>query len=80
MSQNITDYVQQIVSKLTGNADLLAQFKKDPKQLISGLLGKELEGDVLQQVIQAVQGKVNLEGAAKNAGGLLAKLKGLFGK
>ena len=80
MSQNITEYVQQIVSKLTGNSNLLEQFKKNPAKIVTDLLGIQLDGDVLQNVIKAVQGKLNLDDVAKNAGGILGKLKSLFGK
>ncbi len=80
MSQNITEYVQQIVTKLTGNNSLLESFKKDPAKIVTDLLGIKLDGDVLQAVIKAVQGKLNLDDVAKNAGGILEKLKGLFGK
>lgn len=80
MSQNITEYVQQIVTKLTGNSSLLESFKKDPAKIVTDLLGIKLDGDVLQAVIKAVQGKLNLDDVAKNAGGILEKLKGLFGK
>ena len=80
MSQNITEYVQQIVSKLTGNNSLLEQFKKDPAKIVTDLLGVKLDADLLQNVIKAVQGKLNLDDVAKNAGGILAKLKSLFGK
>ncbi len=80
MSQNITEYVQQIVAKLTGNNNLLEQFKKDPAKIVTDLLGVKLDGDLLQNVIKAVQGKLNLDDVAKNAGGILAKLKSLFGR
>ncbi len=80
MSQNITDYVQQLVSKLTGNSNLIEKFKKNPAQVVTELLGVKLDGDVLQNVIKAVQGKLNLDDVTKKAGGLLGMLKGLFGK
>ena len=80
MSQNITEYVQQIVSKLTGDSSLLESFKKNPAKVVTDLLGVKLDGDLLQNVIKAVQGKMNLDEVAKNAGGILAKLKSLFGK
>lgn len=80
MSQNITEYVQQIVAKLTGNNNLLEQFKKDPAKIVTDLLGVKLDGDLLQNVIKAVQGKLNLDDVAKNAGGILAKLKSFFGR
>ncbi|MBR6186933.1 MAG: hypothetical protein IKQ41_11810 [Clostridia bacterium] len=80
MSENIAKYVEQIVSKLTGNNNLIEQFKKNPAKVVSDLLGIKLDKDILQAVIKAVQGKLNLTDVAKNAGGLLAKLKSLFGK
>ncbi len=81
MSQkNITEYVQQIVAKLTGDSGLLESFKKNPAKVVTDLLGVKLDGDLLQNVIKAVQGKLNLDDVAKNAGGILAKLKSLFGK
>ena len=80
MSQNITEYVQQIVSKLTGDNALLEKFKADPGKVVSDLLGIQLDGDLLQNVIKAVQGKLNLDEVVKDAGGLLDKIKGIFGK
>jgi len=80
MSQNITEYVQQLVSKLTGNSSLIEQFTKNPAKIVTDLLGVKLDGDVLQNVIKAVQAKLNLGDAAKNAGGILNKIKRLFGK
>ena len=80
MSQNITEYVQQIVSKLTGDNNLLEQFKKNPAKIVTDLLGVKLDADLLQNVIKAVQGKLNLDDVAKNAGGFLAKLKSFFKK
>ena len=56
----------------------LESFKKDPAKIVTDLLGIKLDGDVLQAVIKAVQGKLNLDDVAKNAGGFLAKLKSFF--
>lgn len=80
MSENITKYVEQIVSKLTGNNSLIDQFKKNPMKIVTDILGIKLDENILQAVIKAVQGKLNLGDVAKNAGGILSKLKGLFGK
>ena len=80
MSQNIADYVQQLVSKLTGNSSLIEQFTKNPAKIVTDLLGVKLDGDILQSVIQAVRAKLNLGDVAQNAGGILDKIKGLFGK
>lgn len=80
MSQNITKYVEQIVAKLTGNNNLIEQFKKNPAKIVTDILGIKLDASLLDSVIKAVQGKLNLEDVAKNAGGILSKIKSLFGK
>lgn len=80
MSQDISKYVEKIVAKLTGNNSLIEQFKKNPIKIVTDILGIKLDDNILQAVIKAVQGKLNIEDVAKNAGGILAKLKKLFGK
>ncbi len=80
MSENITKYVEQIVSKLTGNNSLINQFKSNPAKVVTDLLGIKLDENILQSVIKAVQGKLNLDGIAGKATGILAKIKSLFGK
>ena len=80
MSENITKYVEQIVSKLTGNNSLIEQFKSNPVKIVTDILGIKLDENILQAVIKAVQGKLNIEEVAQNAGGILDKIKGIFGK
>ena len=80
MSQDITKYVDQVVKKLAGNSGLIEQFKKNPIKIVTDILGIKLDDQLIQAVIKAVQGKLNIEDVAKNAGGILAKLKSLFGK
>ena len=80
MSQDITKYVDQVVKKLTGNSGLIEQFKKNSIKIVTDILGIKLDDQLIQAVIKAVQGKLNIEDVAKNAGGILAKLKSLFGK
>ena len=80
MSQDITKYVDQVVKKLTGNSGLIEQFKKNPIKIVTDILGIKLDDQLIQAVIKAVQGKLNIEDVANNAGGILAKLKSLFGK
>jgi len=79
MSENITKYVEQIVSKLTGNSSLISQFTSNPAKVVTDLLGIKLDDNILQSVIKAVQGKLDLGDVAKNAGGFLAKIKSFLG-
>ena len=80
MSTDITKYVEQIVAKLTGNNSMIERFQADPAKVVTDLLGIKLDTNILQTVIDAVKGKLNLENVAKKAGGFLGWLKGLFGK
>ena len=80
MSQDITKYVDQVVKKLTGNSGLIEQFKKNPIKIVTDILGIKLDDQLIQAVIKAVQGKLSIEDVAKNAGGILSKIKSLFGK
>ena len=80
MSTDITKYVEQIVAKLTGNNNLIEQFKKNPAKVVTDLLGIKLDNNILQSVISAVTSKLNLEDVAKNATGILAKIKSWFSK
>lgn len=80
MSENITKYVNQVVSKLTGNNSLIEQFKKNPVKIVTDILGIKLDEKLLQAVIKAVQGKLNLQDVAQNASGILGKVKDLLGK
>ena len=71
--------ISDIVSKLTGDKDLIAKFTKDPASVIKSLLGIDLDASDLASVVKGVTEKLG-SGALKDAGGLLDKVKGLFGK
>ena len=73
---DIESIVKDLVAKLTGNNALLESFKKDPVKTIKEKLGINISDDQIQAVIAAVSSKLGLE----KAGGLLDKIKGLFGK
>ncbi len=80
MSENITKYVDQVVKKLTGNNGLIEQFKKNPVKIVTDILGIKLDDKLIQAVIKAVQGKLNLTDVAQSAGGILGFIKKLFKK
>ena len=75
MALDIESIVKDVVAKLTGNNALIESFKKDPAATLKKL-GIVLESEQLKPVIAAVKAKLGI----KDVGGLLAKLKGLFGK
>lgn len=81
---NLEQLIDQVVEKLTGNKNAVAQFKKDPMGTVKKILGNiDLDNDVLEKIVSAVKGKINLDEIAGKFGGLkniLGKVKGLFGK
>ena len=81
---NLEQLIDQVVEKLTGNKNAVAQFKKDPMGTVKQILGNiDLDNDVLEKIVSAVKGKINLDEIAGKFGGLkniLGKVKGLFGK
>ena len=73
--------VDQVIEKLTGSKSAVASFKKDPIAAVKNILKNvDLDDDVLEKIVEAVKGNINLDELTKNAGGILGKLKGLFGK
>ena len=77
---DIQKIIGDLVSKLTGNNDLIAKFTKDPLSIVKNLLGIDLDPSQLAEVVKGVTGKLGLPGdIGKEATGILDKIKGCFG-
>ena len=78
---DIQKIISDLVGKLTGNKDLIAKFTSDPLSAVKDLLGIDLDPGQLSEVVKGVTGQLgDITGdAAKQAGGILSKIKGLFG-
>lgn len=78
---DIQKVIADLVAKLTGNKDLIAKFTADPLSAVKELLGIDLDPDQLSEVVKGVTSKIgDISGdAAKDAGGLVGKIKNLFG-
>ena len=79
---DIQKIISDLVSKLTGNKDLIAKFTADPLKAIKDLLDIDLDPSQLGDVVKGVTGQLgDITGdAAKQAGGILSKLKSIFGR
>ena len=79
---DIQKIISDLVAKLTGNKDLIAKFTSNPLGIIKDLLGIDLDPSKLGDVVKGVTDQLgDITGdAAKEAGGILAKIKGMFGK
>ena len=68
--------IEQVVKKLTSDDKLLEKFQKTPISVIEELVGIDLPDDIVEQLIDGVKAKINLE----KVGDALDMLGGLFKK
>ena len=73
---DIREKIEDVVSKLLNDKNLLKKFVTNPVQVIEELLGVDLPDDLVNQIIDGVKAKINLE----KVGDALEALSGLFGK
>ncbi len=68
--------IEEIVKKLTSDKELMAKFDKNPTAVIEELIGIDLPDDQINQLIEGIKAKLNLD----KLGSALGGLGGLFGK
>lgn len=66
--------IDEIVSKLKGNPNLMEDFKKDPEKTIEGIIGVDIPDGAADQVINGVKAAL----AGDKLSGVADKIKGLF--
>ena len=71
----IKEKIEQVAKKLLSDKNLMEKFQKNPAKVIEDLLGVDLPDDLVNQVVEGVKAKINLE----KAGDALEALKGLGG-
>lgn len=72
----LKDKIEEIVNKIKSDKDIAAKFQKDPISVVEKLLGVDLPNEQLEQVVDAIKAKIDLD----KIGDLLGGLGGLFGK
>lgn len=72
----LKDKIDEIIEKIKSDKDIAAKFQKDPISVVEQLLGVDLPNEQLQQVVDAIKAKMDLD----KIGDLLGGLGGLFGK
>ena len=79
---DIQKIISDIVSKVTGNSDLIKKFTSDPAAIIKELTGFEVDADQLKEIVAGVTKALGSNaGDLLNEGkGILDKVKGIFGK
>ena len=72
--------IEELVEKVKSDKDFAAKFKADPIKAVEGVLGVDLPDDKINDIIDGVKAKVNLDDLGDKLGGIADKLGGLFGK
>ena len=67
--------IDEVVNKVKSDPDIASKFQKEPIKTVEGILGVDLPDDIINQVVDGVKAKVNLDGLKDMLGGL----GGLFG-
>ena len=73
---NIKEKIEEIVEKLKKDKNLLAKFNKNPAKVIEEYVGVDLPDDVVNQLVDGIKAKLQLD----KLGDALGGLGGLFGK
>jgi len=74
MAVDIKAKVTELVTKISQDKELQAQFQADPVKAVEGLLGVDLPDDQINQIIAGIKAKLTVD-TAKDA---VEKLKKLF--
>ena len=72
----LKDKIEEIVNKIKSDKEIAAKFQKDPISVVEKLLGVDLPNEQLEQVVDAIKAKIDLD----KIGDLLGGLGSLFGK
>lgn len=68
--------IEEIVKKLTSDKALMAKFNENPVAVVEDLIGIDLPDDKINQLVEGIKAKLNLD----KLGNALGGLGGLFGK
>ena len=78
---DIQKIINDVLAKLKADPTLLKSFAANPVETLEKTLGIDLPDDQINQVIEGVKGKVDLNSLdLGKAADLLGKAKSLFGK
>ena len=77
---DIQKIITDIVEKVKNDPDLIKKFLSDPSSVLKGL-GIDVSPDQINAVIEGVKSKLDLSNldVGEAAGGIIGKIKGLFG-
>lgn len=73
---DIKKIIEELIAKIKNDKDFGSKFKSDPVKTVEGAVGVDLPDDKINEIIEAIKAKINLDELGEKAGGL----KGLIDK
>ena len=70
---DIKKKIEEIVSKLKHDKNLMAKFEKNPTAVIEEYVGIDLPDDQVNQLIEGIKAKISLDKLGGALGGLFKK-------
>ena len=70
---DIKKKIEEIVSKLKNDKNLMAKFEKNPTAVIEEYVGIDLPDDQVNQLIEGIKAKISLDTLGGALGGLFKK-------
>lgn len=67
--------IDEIVNKVKNDPEIASKFQKEPVKTVEGIIGVDLPDDVINQVVDGVKTKVNVDGLKDKLGGLFGGKK-----
>ena len=66
--------IDEISEKIKSDKTLMSRFQKEPIPTVEGLIGIDLPDDLIQNVVEGVKAKINID----SIGDLFGSVKKLF--
>ena len=70
---DIKDKIDEIVSKIKGDKNLMSKFKKNPASVVEELIGIDLPNEQIEKVVEGIKAKIKLDDIGDKLGGLFGK-------
>ncbi len=65
--------INELVEKIKGDENLLANFKSNPVKTVEGLIGVDLPDDKVSSIVDGIKAKISFDSLGDKLGGLFGK-------
>ena len=70
MGIDIKAKIEELINKIKGDKDIGERFAKEPTKTVEGLLGIDLPDDQINQIVEGIKAKLNLDKLGETLGGI----------